>query len=518
MLTTVNQFGTTLILAYFWPMNEKNYSILLYFITGVIAITLGMQIYWNYKNYLASKQQLVNEVQISLDNAVDAYYKELAEENVLGVSFTGKEDNLSPQALDSILMRIDKSSPTHNKHTGVNVVDSGKFKSISIFSGDRYANMDTLFKKISIDNIGHKRLLEIDKRSDSIGPNNPFFELTTRVIFAMTNDSLELQKVDSLVSAELVRKNIAILYDLAYLDEDGILKRTNTSIPLEHELQTTSKSSYLPKKTSLQLTFTNATITILRRNVATLLLSFLFAAAIIGCLLYLLRIIKQQKQLAEVKNDLISNITHEFKTPIATIGAAMESIQKFNPQNDAKKNERYAQISSTQVEKLNTMVEKLLETATLDSEQLSLNIEEINIVDLVRNSTNKEVFITNGKTITFDASTTEIFAKVDVFHFENAINNILDNAIKYGGDQIYVSIKKEKKAIQILISDTGNTLQEVHKKQIFEKFYRVPKGNTHDVKGFGIGLYYAKTIIEKHHGALVLTLHPTTFKISLPNA
>jgi two-component system phosphate regulon sensor histidine kinase PhoR len=260
-------------------------------------------------------------------------------------------------------------------------------------------------------------------------------------------------------------------------------------------------------------------ITVLKKNTFGILLSFILISAVIGCLLYLLGIIRHQKQLAEVKNDLISNITHEFKTPIATIGAAMEGIQAFNIENDSTKNLRYAKISSEQVEKLNGMVEKLLETATLGSEDLSLQFETINLVEFLRKAATKEVFTLKNKAIQFETSEEEINAKVDIFHFENAINNCIDNAIKYGGEEISVAIKKNKNIVEISISDTGTSLSEEHKKHVFQKFYRVPKGNTHDVKGFGIGLYYSKKIIEKHQGTIVLeTNGHTTFKIHLPNA
>ena len=114
-----------------------------------------------------------------------------------------------------------------------------------------------------------------------------------------------------------------------------------------------------------------------------ILLSLLLSIAIISCLFYLLKTIKHQKQIAEVKNDLISNITHEFKTPISTIGVALESIKNFNVIDDKEKTKSYLEMSSTQLNKLNVMVEKLLETATLDSEDLDLNKDEIDIVVLI---------------------------------------------------------------------------------------------------------------------------------------
>ena len=128
--------------------------------------------------------------------------------------------------------------------------------------------------------------------------------------------------------------------------------------------------------------------------------------------------------------------------------------------------------------------------------------------------------LSTEKEIVFNSELNNLEAKVDLFHFENAINNVLDNAIKYGGEKISIELSKHSNAFVISISDNGNSLTNSSKQKIFEKFYRVPKGNTHDVKGFGIGLYYTKKIIEKHNGAIDLELNNgwTTFKITMPNA
>ena len=176
-------------------------------------------------------------------------------------------------------------------------------------------------------------------------------------------------------------------------------------------------------------------------------------------------------------------------------------------------------MSSNQLSKLNIMVEKLLETATLDSESLELNKEEIDVVALLTSLSSRYQTHNITKTIQTSFKVENLIAKVDIFHFENALNNILDNAIKYGGDIITVDLIPNKNSFNINISDNGNSLTKASKERIFEKFYRVPKGNKHDVKGFGIGLYYTKSIIEKHDGNISLDLNNklTTFKIELPN-
>ena len=125
----------------------------------------------------------------------------------------------------------------------------------------------------------------------------------------------------------------------------------------------------------------------------------------------------------------------------------------------------------------------------------------------------------NDKTISFQSAFESKRLNIDSFHVENAISNLLDNALKYGGFTITIGILKEPNHTVIFVEDNGVEIEKSHQKKIFEKFYRIPKGNIHDVKGFGIGLYYSKKIIEKHNGTLELMCRPNsnTFKISLPD-
>ncbi|EPR71177.1 Two-component system sensor histidine kinase [Winogradskyella psychrotolerans RS-3] len=176
-------------------------------------------------------------------------------------------------------------------------------------------------------------------------------------------------------------------------------------------------------------------------------------------------------------------------------------------------------MSSTQLDKLNTMVEKLLETATLDSNNLELNKENFDIIALLQSLMSNYKMQFQNKTFNINFQLESLIVNADIFHIENALNNILDNAVKYGGDLISIELKTKKTNFEVLISDNGNSLTHENKHQIFDKFYRVPKGNTHDVKGFGIGLYYTKTIIDKHNGSITLELNKnlTTFKITLLN-
>ena len=195
---------------------------------------------------------------------------------------------------------------------------------------------------------------------------------------------------------------------------------------------------------------------------------------------------------------------------------ALEGLQSFDAINNPEKAKKYLSMSINQVGKLNMMVEKLLETATLKTDEFDLNKEKINLTDLLKNCVEKHQFTTLDKKTIFKADS-DIFAEVDKFHFENAINNVIDNAIKYGGDIITVTLTNN---LEITIEDNGNGIPSNQQKKIFEQFYRIPTGNVHNVKGFGIGLYYTKSIIEKHGGTIVVSESKkgkNAFKIILKN-
>jgi two-component system phosphate regulon sensor histidine kinase PhoR len=496
-------------------MNNRKYTWILYVIVAVIAATIAIQVYWNYKNYLTNKQQLINDVQLSLDTAIETYYAKLAQNETIAFAFdSGRSDSLGHQQIDSLLQQFEFPERVLKSFDSLNIEYDNGIAYMQIIDGD------TIFKEShnGTFNRPHQQLRSIntDIAADSVTKYN-FRTLTSRVIVSLTNDSLNLEAIDTLFSEQLKLKKIGVNFGLQYEELNRKTHVINKTIVETALLSSSSKSPYIHYGNVLSVHFTNPTKTILKRILSGILISTLLVLAVIGCLFYLLKVIKHQKQLSEVKNDLISNITHEFKTPIATIGVALESIKNFNVIDDKEKTKKYLSMSSDQLDKLNIMVEKLLETASLDSETLHLSKDSINIVELVESCTKKHQLQTETKSLQFITSDSEIIAEVDPFHFENAINNVIDNAIKYGGDKITITLEQNSFSFTVSISDNGDSISKANKDRIFEKFYRIAKGNTHDVKGFGIGLYYTKTIVEKHEGTIFLDINATTtFVISLP--
>ncbi len=505
-------------------MNELKYKYTLYIIIVVIIATIGIQAFWNYKNYLLNKQQFISDIQLTLDKAVDDYYTNIAQETTLGLKIEDHAQDIFNE--DGVLERISKSIDNNKgSFIGIDSIKEDNLKGITILRG---FEADSFMAHNSRDSISFKTTAkdiigEFKSSNDSLKLSS--FEIfTSKIMISISNDTLNLNTVDSLIVSDLKSKNMLIDFYLDFENSkseidtkgDQIIKYDKSIPSSRHQLTTTSMSKLLPKGSKLNMHFENKTWLVFKRILGGMIISLLIVLAVISCLFYLLKIIKHQKQLSEVKNDLISNITHEFKTPIATIGVALESLQNFNAIEDKEKTKNYLDMSSTQLSKLNTMVEKLLETATLDSESIQLNKERYSISEVVTAVIEKHQ-LQHEKTVNCNIED-HVFANVDIFHIENAINNIVDNAFKYGGDTITVNLNAKSDHIEIVISDNGTTLTKTNKDRIFEKFYRVPKGNTHDVKGFGIGLYYTKKIIEKHNGTIQLDLSKTetSFKINLP--
>ena len=543
-------------------MNTQKYQWLFYLITATIIATIGVQFYWNYKNYEENKRQVTNEIQLSLDNAVEEYYSSLAKSDFLTIIDNNsnsvaifknplnliKEKSYKSKSIGNIINKIkpnnsEKEKPRASinnlKFTFDENLSKEKIDSMMISAKDFViefnSNLDSLNNKkkdsvevlnqitdkkkgFNLNSDGANKVIKYfrgKKAADSL----KLIKNLKPIFISFLDQSVEYEKIDSLIEIQLQKKGIELTTSFHHLKNDTLFHQTKDSLLATEKKYLRSKSTFVKDNEAFKLVYNNPSIVALKRSSFGIFLSLLLSLAVISSLFYLLKIINQQKELAAIKNDLISNITHEFKTPIATISAAIEAIKNFNVLEDPEKTSKYLSMSSIQINKLHQMVEKLLETAMLDSEQLVLKKETVDIVDIAEKVVSKHQILAHKKELSFSKTLQPCYANIDVFHFENVISNLIDNAVKYGGNQIEININLVLKAIEITVVDDGKGIEKNQKEKIFDKFYRVPKGNTHDVKGFGIGLYYCKKIIEKHEGFIGLTSDKskTIFKITIPN-
>jgi signal transduction histidine kinase len=509
-------------------MNLKKQHWTLYSITATIILTIAVQLYWNYNNYVDNKQRVKNEIQSSLDTAIDEYYTNLSKSNFFAIidydsinnkssflkDFWNEDINSSESKVSISSIKI---SSDYNGDTYVSKIPKklAEIYGSSIFITDTI-NFEYNDKKVT-PKTSTKYQQEVQRvkiNSDSL----KFLKGIQSVAIALNNDEINFTKLDSIFTNQLSKKGIKTPHYLVLLEKDIKVRGSNKAKDIELRLFSNSKSTFLRPDQNLRAYYEDPTIQALKKSSTGILLSLLLSLSVIFCLIYLLKIISTQKELAEIKNDLINNITHEFKTPIATISTAIEAIESFNVTDNKEKTKQYAAISAFQLKKLHVMVEKLLETATLDSESLMLQKEPTNIVDLIAKIAKKFELLTK-KEIKFTTNIDSKILKIDLFHFENAVSNLVDNAIKYGGDIIEININPVLNVTEISVADNGKGIDKSQQERIFDKFYRVPKGNTHDVKGFGIGLYYAQKIIEKHNGSINISssFDNTIFKLQIPN-
>lgn len=238
-----------------------------------------------------------------------------------------------------------------------------------------------------------------------------------------------------------------------------------------------------------------------------LVLSLVFSLVIIGAFYYTIRLILKQKKLSEMKNDFINNMTHELKTPIATISLATDAISNPFVKEDQEKFKDYTRILKEENQKLNTHVERVLEIAMLDKGELAIRKKTLDVVGLIKKAIETHKLLIEKKkasvNIYYDA---EFAFDVDEEHMLAVFNNLLDNALKYSKEicTINIHVTKSIKALIISFKDNGIGIDKAQREKVFDKFYRVQSGNVHDVKGFGLGLSYVRSIIEAHNGTIEL--------------
>ncbi|MEP7106671.1 MAG: HAMP domain-containing sensor histidine kinase [Ferruginibacter sp.] len=249
----------------------------------------------------------------------------------------------------------------------------------------------------------------------------------------------------------------------------------------------------------------------------------IFTVIIITAFFLTVRALLKQKKLSEIKSDFINNMTHEFKTPLATISLAVDALKNEKVINDREKINYFTGIIKEENKRMNKQVETILQAALLDKQEVQLNLKKLHAHDLITsavNNINLQVDQIQGRLeVSLGAAKDLVLA--DEVHFTNLISNLLDNAVKYSKDNLFIKICTQATGnqLKIKIEDNGIGMNKETANRIFEKFYRAHTGNLHNVKGFGLGLSYVKTMVDAHHGTIKVESVPgkgSAFLLSFP--
>ncbi len=327
---------------------------------------------------------------------------------------------------------------------------------------------------------------------------------------SLLNDSIPLKSLHAEFSRVLQHEKLELPFTVERQPVDSTIEKSffapqMGNEPSAYKLQLGSASSFLLKRISLPILFSIFLVSIT-------ILSFV--------LLY--RSLIRQHRLAQMKNDLISNITHELKTPIATVGVAIEALKNFNAMNDPQRTKEYLDISQSELQRLGLLVDKVLKLSMFENKKIIIKPELFDLAEVV----NEVVTSLRLQAEKFQARINvtgegDMTMEGDRLHLLSVVFNLLDNAMKYSkaNASIQVEIKGLEDSVVLKITDNGIGIAPAYQEKIFEKFFRVPTGDTHNAKGHGLGLSYVAQVIRQHNGTIELSSQEgigSIFTVTLP--
>ncbi len=392
------------------------------------------------------------------------------------------------------------------------------------YKGDAGGTNDALIGDILTD---IDRQLRINSKRIKKAMEQMMFQMMQRGI--KPEQTIDTVFLKNTLYHELDNRGITTEFNFGVLmDNEFFITNAATKTDINELAATSHKVSLFPddmffKNDVLLVNFPHQQSFILSSIWSLLIGSLIFTSIIIGVFYYTVVILLRQKKLSEIKNDFINNMTHEFKTPLATISLAVDAVNNPMILKDENKIKHYTHIIKEENKRMNSQVEKVLQMALLDKNEISLSKDDIDIHDIIyRAVENITLQIEEkGGQISMELAAEQYEITGDEVHLNNVISNLLDNANKYSPEkpEIKISTESDSKGIYITVEDHGIGMSNDNIKMIFEKFYRVPTGNVHNIKGFGLGLTYVKAIIEAHHGTIDVKSQlkkGSQFKLFLP--
>jgi two-component system, OmpR family, phosphate regulon sensor histidine kinase PhoR len=356
--------------------------------------------------------------------------------------------------------------------------------------------------RISVIERTEKREVSTQKKPKIQAAENQF-------IIRLGNDSLKIQDIQRAYVRQIQKSKIDLPFHVVRQAVKPAPEKQEVKSPTESNqftLSTSAIATTIPFGSTYSAVFSDYHGFLLKKILPQSLFSF-FLLTIMGLAFgTIYQNLRRQHRLTELKNDFISNVTHELKTPIATVSVAIEALQNFGVSQNPEQTKEYLEISKSELNRLTLLVDKVLKMATFEQQGLTLSLQTVDwseTVQLVLNSM-KLQFEKYGAKVDFDKTGVSFSLPADKIHLTNVVYNLLDNALKYTKTQPLISLhlKETETDIRLSVSDNGIGIPSEYQGKVFDKFFRVPTGNTHDVKGYGLGLSYVSSVVKQHHGRI----------------
>jgi two-component system, OmpR family, phosphate regulon sensor histidine kinase PhoR len=354
---------------------------------------------------------------------------------------------------------------------------------------------------------------------------NPVKQVSTNYFVVMVNSEVDASLLESLLRIEFEKRNIIVDFEYGVFDCSSQRMLYGNYVPMQsakNKLTNQNLPQWANQGYHFGVQFPNREAHLINQmgiwsfSSVVLLLVIVFFS-------YTLFIILKQKRLSEIQKDFINNMTHEFKTPISTIAVSAEVLKDPNIIHQPERLLNYSTIIEKENLRLKQHVERVLQMARLDKEDFAFSKESLDVHEVIQDAlhnTSVSLQETRGR-VNLEMKAKHYELKADRLHLTNVFSNLIDNAIKYckGCADILIRTSNREGGILVEVVDNGIGISPENQRRIFQKFYRVPTGNVHDVKGFGLGLSYAKTIVEEHGGSIQVNSEygkGSTFRVFLP--
>jgi signal transduction histidine kinase len=478
---------------------KKSTRYLLILCVAAVAGVFVLQLYWIDNYYKVSKLNLEKEVNLAVEDAVK---KEFA------VRCDTIQQHIFQALMDSSNYSLTVKYNKEVKTTIFNVANANNLKEGYSFHSDsldvqQKGETDLAYRtKLA-------RFFAKHYRNNELEEHSVMYYTQTMGSFV----SQQTQKYDfdtarlrPILKSRLAERGIHVPFKFYLRSKDSTFNKSNFSPSLLAAYPIISKASptYKRSKTDhyVRAMFNDPFPYIAREMCLLIAGSVLLVTGVAFSLFYLLRTIFREKKISAIKNDFIANITHEFKTPIATVSAAVEALMSFDVLDDRPKTQRYLNHSKNELARLSALVDKVLNISVYENQQFDIKPEEINVDETIRAVLDESTLASQTQVdISYvnDSGLSTIHA--DRLYFQHTMINVIDNAMKYSENKADIKVEclNGQTYLVIAVSDKGAGVSAAHLPYIFEKFYRVP-AEKHHVKGHGLGLSYVKSIIEKHNG------------------
>lgn len=477
-------------------------------IVGVIAY----QFYWLNNLYDTSKKELDINIRAAMKSAdlgelqirVKALEADPNKHGEISASAGVNESGMAISETKASVNKVDSSGLFVNSQ--VSYSDSTAMKDSTVSGGDQKTpELDILFDQGMME----KMLL------------SGFHRAIDNMIFP------DVQSYDSILNSELVGYGINKMHYVDFIKavSDSIIHTSKTD-SITAEKKSMIKFDYVfgnNHEYCYRLWIVNPESTVLKQMAGILTASFVVLLLLGWLFYYLMHTIWRQKTLEEMKNDFINNMTHEFKTPLSVSYAAVDSLLLTEKANNKEHRDRYLNIAKDQINHLSGLVEQILSMSRDSKRNIEMNPEKIRLKEMVESIVRQQK-LTAKKQIEFDIQIDpeDLMVNFDRMHLANILNNLIENSVKYSNESVTVSVKSfytNGKDVQISIEDNGIGIDSEKQKNIFDKFYRVPTGDKHNVKGYGLGLFYVKETLERVKGVICVKSKPgkgSVFTINIP--